>query len=236
LKEPERNMALPAEQSQQAIATLEKMIDLLGGRAEVTDISQGEEVVLSIKTETPGRLIGRKGQHLESLELLLNRIIFKKQETTTYIQLDIDGYRRKGGIKEKRDDGAGGESGGGNGDVRVDAAAGEPRQGRGRNRAWEPRAERGEESDGDAGGSFPEQERLAVDAAKEVRRWGEPKTMGPYPARERRAIHQALKAVPEVEAESGPDLGGNRKTITIRLASAPRSDASPAAANEESKQ
>jgi spoIIIJ-associated protein len=61
-------------------------------------------------------------------------------------------------------------------------------------------------------------EQLAIDTAKEVKRWGDTKTLGPMSARERRVIHVTLEADPEVVSESGEERPDGRKTVVIRLA------------------
>lgn len=59
---------------------------------------------------------------------------------------------------------------------------------------------------------------LAADAAKEVKRWGEPRRLGPLNAAERRAVHMALRDDPAVHTESEePDAEG-RKCVVISLA------------------
>lgn len=59
---------------------------------------------------------------------------------------------------------------------------------------------------------------LAADAAKEVKRWGEPRRLGPFNAAERRAVHMALRDDPAVHTESEePDAEG-RKCVVISLA------------------
>jgi spoIIIJ-associated protein len=164
------------------------MIALLGQSAQVRETATDNGWVLSVQTEKPGRLIGRKGQYLESLELVLNRIVHRATGEYADVIIDIDGYQRP-------------------------------------ERA--PRAAR------QKGGDEPvpaELERLALDAAKEVRLWGEPKTLGPLTAHERRAIHAVLRKVPEVESVSGPDEGGNRKKVTIRPRPAAGAAARPPAA------
>ena len=73
-----------------------------------------------------------------------------------------------------------------------------------------------------------DQERLrqqALDAAKEVKRWGEPKTLGPMSARQRRIVHLALRDDATVETESGPDEGGGMKRVVVRAAQQTRSAA-----------
>lgn len=65
---------------------------------------------------------------------------------------------------------------------------------------------------------------LAQDAAKEVKRWGEPKTLGPFAARDRRAVHLALKDVAGVRTESGDEDERHRKIITVLPADTPASE------------
>ena len=181
-------MALTKEQSELAVSTLQKMADLLGLPATAEDISSGDDAVLTLRTPEAGRLIGRKGQFLESLELLLNRLIHKAPNDFAYVVLDVDGYRHDGN-----------------------------RHGDGRHGG--PGAERREAS--------PELERQALDMAKEVRRWGQAKTLGPLTPGQRRGVHMILRSVPGVETESGPDEGNGMKLLTIK--SAPGKTGSPAA-------
>jgi len=58
---------------------------------------------------------------------------------------------------------------------------------------------------------------LAMDAAKEVKKWGLTKQLGPFTARERRVIHLALRDDPDVESASGPEESDGRKKVIIRL-------------------
>lgn len=75
---------------------LEEMIDKLGIEATVTVAEDGEEShKLDLKSGEAGRLIGRKGQSLEGLELILNRILRKKtseDENTPWVVIEVDGY------------------------------------------------------------------------------------------------------------------------------------------------
>lgn len=63
-------------------------------------------------------------------------------------------------------------------------------------------------------------EHLALDAAKEVKHWKAPKTLGPFMPAERRAIHTALKDDPSVTTESvpAPEAGSRMKFVVIKLA------------------
>jgi hypothetical protein len=85
---------------------------------------------------------------------------------------------------------------------------------RSRSRAPAPAAGRGRPSE-------QTEEKLhqqALDIAKEVKRWGDAKVMGPLTAGERAVVHQALADDPQVVAESGPEDENGRKKITIRAA------------------
>ncbi len=57
--------------------TLEKMLELLGVQAEVSLPENADDNRLFLKVDDAGRLIGKKGQTLEALELVLNRILKK---------------------------------------------------------------------------------------------------------------------------------------------------------------
>ena len=58
---------------------------------------------------------------------------------------------------------------------------------------------------------------LALDAAKEVKRWGKLRRVGPLNARDRRVVHLALVDDAEVETVSEADEGHGLKRVTIRL-------------------
>ena len=165
-------MPLTEEQKQQSITTLKQMTELLGFPVEVSEKEGAEEFTLSVKTSEAGRLIGRKGHYLMSLELLLNRILRKRFEQLAWVELDVDGYQKK------------------------------------------QRPPRGGRNDADA----IRLQQMALDAAKEVKRWGEVRKLGPFTARERREIHLALRSDTEIVTESEPEQGGNLKTVVIRRA------------------
>ena len=217
-------MALSQAQATAAIATLQKMLSLLGIEATVEDAGGGEgDAVLRIRTAEAGRVIGRNGQHIDSLELLLNRISKKQDEYAPFIKIDVEGSQRRGTAPGELP----GEASAGDRSERR-APIGGPRFDRDSERDERgerhgpPRGFRGDNEgrrgeDGDSSGAVG---RMALDTAKEVKRWGTPKTIGPFNAVERRAIHLALKEVTGILAESGPDVGGNRKAVVVRVADA----------------
>ena len=82
-------------QQEQAVELLNKMLDLLGMDSSVTLESFVGETKLAIDGGQAGRLIGRRGQTLEALELILNRILKKNEDAVNrlpWISLVVDGY------------------------------------------------------------------------------------------------------------------------------------------------
>jgi spoIIIJ-associated protein len=53
------------------------------------------EVVINFEDVTGGLLIGRKGQTLDALEYLLNRIVTKNDDNEAHLLLDAAGYRER---------------------------------------------------------------------------------------------------------------------------------------------
>ena len=171
--------------------TLGTMLDYLGLNAELKAEVTENSLALKIKSTEPGRIIGRKGQTLDSLQLLLNRIMFKGEEDCPRIRIDIDGYPESGGKSDR------------------------------------PRRERGERSErGEKGERRPRRERRsgiseeqlieqAKDAAKEVKKWGEPVTLPKMNAHDRRIIHITLENDPEIVTESEGE--GNLKKVVVSL-------------------
>ena len=153
------------EMALKARKTLGTMLDYLGLNAELKAEVKENQLALKIKSTEPGRIIGRKGQTLDSLQLLLNRIMFKGDEDCPRISIDIDGYQEAGGKSER------------------------PRRERSERGERRPRRERR---------NGPSEEQLtaqALDAAKEVKKWGEPVTLPKMNAHDRRIIHITLENI-----------------------------------------
>ena len=74
-------------------ATLEKILSLLDIPAAVEEHHRPDGLLLDVKTEDSGRLIGRQGQTLADLQYLVNRIIFQQDRTAPKISVDVAGYR-----------------------------------------------------------------------------------------------------------------------------------------------
>jgi spoIIIJ-associated protein len=74
-------------------ATLEKILALLGFPATVEEQPADDGVILDVKTEESGRLIGRGGQTLADLQYITNRLLFQQDTSAPKVLVDVAGYR-----------------------------------------------------------------------------------------------------------------------------------------------
>ncbi len=79
--------------SAQPKATLEKLLTLLGFPATVEEHPMDDSLLLDVKTEDSGRLIGRQGQTLSDLQYITNRLLFQQDSTAPKVTVDVGGYR-----------------------------------------------------------------------------------------------------------------------------------------------
>jgi spoIIIJ-associated protein len=87
-------------------ATLEQMLQHLGFAATVEEIVLEEGLLLDVKAEDSGRLIGRQGQTLGDLQYLTNRLLFRQDPTSPKVTVDVGGYRsqaREALVKKARE-------------------------------------------------------------------------------------------------------------------------------------
>lgn len=216
-------VVITAVHLEKAATTLAALIGFLGLNAEVKAEAQEKKILLTVSSTDAGRIIGRKGQTLESIQFILSRMLLKGEEIFPRIIIDIDGYARQGNLKEGHQRRQGGEGEGAertarprNGKGRNDKRSNGDRPMRGNDRG--PRDDRGGRDRGQRSEriSFEREETLkqqALDYAKEVTKWGEPITLPPMSAMERRIIHIALEDNKEVNTESIGD--GARKSVVI---------------------
>ena len=73
--------------------TLEKILGLLGFPATVDEHRMEEGVLLDVKTDDSGRLIGRQGQTLSDLQYITNRLLFQQDPSAPKVMVDVGGYR-----------------------------------------------------------------------------------------------------------------------------------------------
>ncbi|TET41207.1 MAG: protein jag [Elusimicrobia bacterium] len=74
---------------------LNEILKLMGMEAEVTTSLEGEKVVADIKSENGAILIGKKGQTLNALQLIVNLIVNRDEKTRTKVIVDTENYRQR---------------------------------------------------------------------------------------------------------------------------------------------
>jgi len=70
-----------------------KLLGTLGFPATVEEHQFEDGLLLDVKTEDSGRLIGRQGQTLADLQYIANRILFQQDKSAPKITVDVGGYR-----------------------------------------------------------------------------------------------------------------------------------------------
>ncbi len=75
--------------------TLQDLLRLLEVEAEVELRDESDRVLLSIKSDGSGLLIGRKGETLDALEYLVTKMVHKGAEDKKRIVIDTENYRSR---------------------------------------------------------------------------------------------------------------------------------------------
>jgi spoIIIJ-associated protein len=86
--------------------TLGKILETLGFTATIEEHQLEEGLLLEVKTEDAGRLIGRQGQMLADLQYITNRLLFQQDATVPKVMVDVGGYRaqaREALVKKAQD-------------------------------------------------------------------------------------------------------------------------------------
>jgi spoIIIJ-associated protein len=73
--------------------TLQKILELLGFSATVDEHRLEEGILLDVKADDSGRLIGRQGQTLSDLQYITNRMLFQQDPSVPKVTVDVCGYR-----------------------------------------------------------------------------------------------------------------------------------------------
>jgi spoIIIJ-associated protein len=73
--------------------TLEKILALLDFPATVEEHKLDDGLLLDVKMDETGRLIGRQGQTLADLQYITNRLLFQQDATSPKVMVDVGGYR-----------------------------------------------------------------------------------------------------------------------------------------------
>lgn len=72
---------------------IEKILGSLGFPATIEEHTLEEGVLLDVKTDDAGRLIGRQGQTLSDLQYITNRLLFQQDTAAPKVMVDVGGYR-----------------------------------------------------------------------------------------------------------------------------------------------
>ncbi len=86
----------PVEISDAAIAhgkeALERLVDSISSDAQIEVTKNGDKVLYNVFGGNSALLIGKRGQTLEALQYLVEKIVNKKHDQRVKIQVDIEGY------------------------------------------------------------------------------------------------------------------------------------------------
>lgn len=83
-----------------------KILSSLGFEATIEEQKLDDGLLLDVKTEEAGRLIGRQGQTLSDLQYVTNRILFQQDANSPKVTVDVGGYRsqaREALVKKAKD-------------------------------------------------------------------------------------------------------------------------------------
>jgi len=71
------------------------LLERMGVETEVEGFLKEGNLCLEVKGDYEGVLIGKHGRTLESLQMLINRMVNKKLKNAVRVVLDIDDYRKR---------------------------------------------------------------------------------------------------------------------------------------------
>ena len=71
------------------------LLERMGVKTEVEGFFKEGNLCLEIKGDQEGILIGKHGRTLESLQLLINRMVNKRLKNAVRVVVDIDDYRKR---------------------------------------------------------------------------------------------------------------------------------------------
>lgn len=81
---------------------LSGLLEAMGISCEVTSVTTEDGVIIEVKGDDLGRLIGRRGQTLEALQELARTAVQRRLRARTRLTVDVDGYqaRRRSSLAE----------------------------------------------------------------------------------------------------------------------------------------
>jgi spoIIIJ-associated protein len=83
----------PSERAEEARTVLDCVLGHMGIEATVSANEEAERIVLNVTGTETGLVIGKKGQTLDALQFLMNKIVNRDREGRKPIVVDSEGYR-----------------------------------------------------------------------------------------------------------------------------------------------
>jgi spoIIIJ-associated protein len=84
------------EDMEKIIATgqdaLRRMVDFITEDSQITVETTGQRIVFKVEGGNSGMLIGKRGQTLEAIQYLVEKIVNKQNEQRTRVLIDVEGY------------------------------------------------------------------------------------------------------------------------------------------------
>ena len=76
-------------------SALQKIIDFITSGAEIAVEEKADRICFNVSGGNAGVLIGKRGQTLEAIQYLVEKIVNKHQDAHVRIQIDVEGYLAK---------------------------------------------------------------------------------------------------------------------------------------------
>ena len=85
----------PDDKAEHAADVLQDILDCMDFEAEVEIREDGERIVLDIDGADAGRAIGKKGQTLDALQFLVNKVVNRFPDGRRHVVIDSGDYRER---------------------------------------------------------------------------------------------------------------------------------------------
>jgi spoIIIJ-associated protein len=88
--------ALPSEEMEKAIArgkeALQRLVNFITDGSQIDVETMGQRIVFKVEGGNSGMLIGKRGQTLEAIQYLVEKIVNKQNEQRVRVLVDVEGY------------------------------------------------------------------------------------------------------------------------------------------------
>lgn len=95
---PGGGMERLSTKAHQAVEVLAGLFDRMGFEARVENVIDGEQIEIELGGADAGRIIGKKGQTLDALQFVVNKVVNRFPDERRHVVLDVEGY------KDRRDE------------------------------------------------------------------------------------------------------------------------------------